>query len=69
LYSASSGGRTDNPSKNPKDWEKGLYPLKMSSIFESLEKDDYSWSVHFMDWNDALFVSSVLKYPSHNILD
>jgi phospholipase C len=29
LYSASSDGRTNNPSSDPLNWPPGLYPLKM----------------------------------------
>lgn len=41
----------------------------MPSIFESLNADNVSWSIHFMDWIDTIFVYPADTNINHFSLD
>jgi hypothetical protein len=41
----------------------------MPSIFESLNADEVSWSIHFMDWIDTIFVYPADTNIEHFVLD
>lgn len=41
----------------------------MPSIFESLNADEVSWSIHFMDWIDTIFVYPADTNINHFVLD
>ncbi len=53
LYAAQSHGTNGNCPQ----WYCGEdYPLNMNTIFENVGRDDYSWSIHYMDWCEAMAV-------------
>lgn len=41
----------------------------MPSIFEGLNKDKVSWSIHFMDWIETIFIFPADTNINHFVLD
>jgi len=53
FHAATSQGNTDNCP----NWFCANYPINVTTIYDSLDKDGLSWEMHWMDWNEAMAIS------------
>lgn len=60
YHCATSLGNTGNCS----GWYCSGYPMVTKTIYESLEEEGYTWSLHWMDWSEAFAI-----YPFNRKFD